>query len=176
MGVAGKGSEKEGSQSPEGPWSKEGGWGWGFCIQMAQHRAVNGSDLLKLLGLLWRTEGEREGVFVKEPAVWALSRCQAQCGALPPLPPWHSATSTKNSNRKLAGPFTETRQYPQRQKLGCRRGWRKSFSWNFFNGCSPLGDSHSGRRQWLSEGEAQPQEQMACLASGPGGGAAPSRA
>lgn len=59
VGVARKGSEKEGSQSPEGPWSKELG---GFCIQMAQHRAVNGSDLLKLLGLLRRTEGEKGGV------------------------------------------------------------------------------------------------------------------
>lgn len=69
----------------------------------------------------------------------------------------------------------QTGQSPQGQKLGCRRGWQRSLSWNFFNGCSQLGASHSGRRPGC-QGEAQPGSRWPAWHPAPGGGAAPNKA
>jgi hypothetical protein len=73
----------------------------------------------------------------------------------PPLSPGAHILNKErqpNTSRELL----QTRQDPQQQKLGCRRGWQRSFSWNFPSGCSQSGASHSGRRQRLWEGRPAP--------------------
>lgn len=69
----------------------------------------------------------------------------------------------------------QTWQYPQWQKLGYRRGWRRSFSWNFFTGYSQLGAGCSGRRR-LSEGRPSLKSRWPAWHAALGGGAAPNKA